>query len=95
MIIIKDNKEILKLKKGDKIKDERPLNINNSEYQKASDNIYNQTLMRISKIKTDLKSKTFEENPYIFNKFIQNIQMEQSVGNRHGLYYDTSKDYLK
>jgi len=95
MIILKHNKEILKLKKGDKIFDRRPLNINNSEYQKASDNIYNQTLMRISKIKTDLKFKSFEENPYIFNKFIQNMQMEQIVGNRHGFYCDTSKDYLK
>ena len=95
MIILKHNKEILKLKKGDKIFDRRPLNINNSEYQKASDNIYNQTLMRISKIKTDLKFKSFEENPYIFNKFIQNMQMEQIVGNRNGFYCDTSKDYLK
>ena len=95
MIIIKDNKEILKLKKGDKIKDERPLNINDSECQKASHDIYNQTLMHISKIKTDLKFKSFEENPYIFNKFIQNMQMEQIVGNRHGFYCDTSKDYLK
>ena len=95
MIILKHNKEILKLKKGDKIKDERPLNINDSECQKASHDIYNQTLIYKDKIKSKLKFKSFEENPYIFNKFIQNMQMEQIVGNRHGFYCDTSKDYLK